>query len=197
MSNQENNFDQSKWAGIIRVVRTPLGFFALVVLALQVALAIGASLTSGIERTVLVIAMPGVLFLMVIIVSLLAYSHPQSLYGTSPPAKITIAPADSELLNEKITNLMKENNSLKCELEKCKSERDEFTSLKTRVFATLHHDTSISIHQIRDTLDYEKGDKEAIRDIWNAIGILIDERKIEGDRYNPGYYRRKIGTGNK
>lgn len=76
--------DESKkegMKGIIQAVKTPLGFFVLVVLIVEAILGGSAIFSSGPDRTYLVIGMISLLFLLVIIVAVMAYFRPSSLYG--------------------------------------------------------------------------------------------------------------------
>ncbi len=59
---------------VLQTVQTPLGFFSLVVLVVEVVFGVVASLEAGPDRTYLVIGMIVLMFLLVVIVALLVYS---------------------------------------------------------------------------------------------------------------------------
>jgi hypothetical protein len=69
---------------IIRTIQTPLGFFVLVVLVVEVILGVTAASDSS-NRSVLVAGMLGLIFLLVGIVAFMAYSRPEALLGGRPP----------------------------------------------------------------------------------------------------------------
>lgn len=66
---------------IIQTVQTPLGFFVLVVLVVEVIFGGVASITSGIEREYVVGAMMAMILILVGIVTFLAYARPEALAG--------------------------------------------------------------------------------------------------------------------
>jgi hypothetical protein len=76
--------DRSSRANIIQTVQTPLGFFVLVVLVVEIILGVLASSSKGGERTYLVLGMLGLIFMLVIIVALLAAFRPGALQGVQP-----------------------------------------------------------------------------------------------------------------
>jgi hypothetical protein len=88
-------------ASIIETVQTPLGFFALVVLVVEVILGITAGLVRGVDPTWVVAAMVGLIFLLVFIVAALAYVRPEALHGkraadarsTTPTVQLDSAPS--------------------------------------------------------------------------------------------------------
>jgi hypothetical protein len=66
---------------VINAVKTPLGFFTLVVLVVEVIFGILAKLSSGNLQFILGLAMVLLIFLLVFIVAYLAVKHPESLKG--------------------------------------------------------------------------------------------------------------------
>ena len=71
-------------ANIIRAIETPLGFFALVVLIVEVMFGIIAAMSQGSDRTWLIAAMVILIFFLVIVVASLAIWRPESLSGQRP-----------------------------------------------------------------------------------------------------------------
>ncbi len=78
---------------IINTVQTPLGFFVLVVLIVEVIFGIISGLAAGSDRTYLIFGMLGLIFLLVLIVWSTAIFRPEALYGkrqqvvNSPPVR--------------------------------------------------------------------------------------------------------------
>lgn len=76
------------WASIIESVRTPLGFYALVVLIAEGILGGVALLIERPEKTILVWAMIILIFLLTIIVAVFSFVRPEALRGQRPPRVI-------------------------------------------------------------------------------------------------------------
>ena len=82
MSNmQTSKNNTSTHIDIIKVVKTPLGFFTLVVLVAEVIFGITASMSTGTDRTYLIVGMLFLIFILVIIVATLAFFRPEALLG--------------------------------------------------------------------------------------------------------------------
>ena len=77
-------------AKLVETVQTPLGFFSLVVLVVEVVLGISANLSSGRDRTYLILGMLGLIFLLVLIVTVMAFFRPSSLYGKTAQLNVPI-----------------------------------------------------------------------------------------------------------
>ena len=71
-------------ADIIRTVQTPLGFFVLVVLIVEVVFGVIAGLSEGSNRTSLIIGMMSLIFCLVLLVAGMALWRPESLRGRRP-----------------------------------------------------------------------------------------------------------------
>jgi len=67
------------WVRIIQAVQTPLGFFTLIVLVIEGALALLVTSNKEPERTYLTAGMLGLLVLLIVTVGLIAYFRPQTL----------------------------------------------------------------------------------------------------------------------
>lgn len=87
--NQQHNSnpeaDKDSKVSIITAVRTPLGFFVLVVLVVEVILGITANLSIGSDRSYLIIGMLTLIFMLVLIVAGMAIYRPSALYGKPAP----------------------------------------------------------------------------------------------------------------
>ncbi|XGV97895.1 MAG: nucleoside 2-deoxyribosyltransferase [Leptolyngbya sp. BL-A-14] len=81
----------SSRAGIIQAVDTPIGFFSLVVLAIEALLGIIALTTSEGDRTFIVRSMIALLFIVVAVVSFLAFTKP-SLFRASKKEDSKVKP---------------------------------------------------------------------------------------------------------
>jgi hypothetical protein len=80
----KNNVVQSDRVRIIETVQTPLGFFTLTVLIVEVILGITTNFSQGPERNYLIISMVALIFLLVVIVAAFAYLRPEALKGKRP-----------------------------------------------------------------------------------------------------------------
>jgi len=79
---------------IIRAVQTPLGFFTLLVLVVEVILGVLTSKATGIDFTILVLGMVGLLFVLVLIVARVIQKNPEALTGgrrKEPKTEVTTA----------------------------------------------------------------------------------------------------------
>src|SRR5271166_917339 len=85
MTTRKVSGSASNRAAIIRAVKTPLGFFVLVVLAVEAIFGIASSFCLGPERSWLIVAMIALIFCLIGIVALLAYSRPEALQGHRAP----------------------------------------------------------------------------------------------------------------
>lgn len=81
---QRKSNARSNRLDVIQTVKTPLGFFTLTVLVVEVILGISANFSQGTDRTYLIIGMLGLIFLLVIIVAGLAIFRPEALSGKRP-----------------------------------------------------------------------------------------------------------------
>jgi hypothetical protein len=85
MSKHKNTSQDAETRGsIIAAVKTPLGFFVLVVLVVEAILGITAGLSGGPDRTYLVLGMIGLIFLLILIVAGCALFRPEALAGRRP-----------------------------------------------------------------------------------------------------------------
>jgi hypothetical protein len=89
----ENNPDRSQpdRVNIIETVQTPLGFFTLTVLVVEVILGLVATFSQGSDRSYLIISMIALIFLLVVIVAGFAYYRPEALRGKRPVANRLIS----------------------------------------------------------------------------------------------------------
>ncbi len=87
MTTQKSHQNLGFKIDMIRAVKTPLGFFSLVVLVVEVILGITANLSQGTDRTYLIIGMLVLIFLLVFIVTGLALYRPEALIGVRPNSR--------------------------------------------------------------------------------------------------------------
>ena len=83
----KNHVNQSDRIRIIETVQTPLGFFTLTVLIVEVILGITANFSQELERNYLITSMVALIFLLVVIVAGFAYFRPEALRGKRPTAR--------------------------------------------------------------------------------------------------------------
>lgn len=91
--------------GIIQTVQTPLGFFVLVVLVIEVIFGIIAELSEGTDRTALIVGMLVLIFALVGIVAGMAIWRPEGLKGARPKldeALTSVGPDVTHILKPKI-----------------------------------------------------------------------------------------------
>ena len=170
-------------AGIIQVVNTPLGFFVLVMLVLEVSLGIVACIGAGFDRTLAITGMLIIVISLIVIVTYLSYKRPEALSGKREKIEIDLS-SQIPPLREEIDRLNKHNEELKFELER-------ITSFKSRVWAVLVRGGSVDIDDILRILGIGK-DSPLRSEVMGLIGILHEEGKIESDsRRPPGYYKPK------
>jgi len=81
---------------LVQTVKTPLGFFTLVVLVVEVILGVTANFSQGADRTYLIIGMLSLIFFLIIIVSIFAFFRPEALSGKRP---------NDQMLNGELQNL--------------------------------------------------------------------------------------------
>lgn len=81
MKKHEDIVANSKWLNLIKVVTTPLGFYTLVALLINLTFGIGVAFTSGKTQTVLAYGMPIILIILIGIVICLAIFNPHALLG--------------------------------------------------------------------------------------------------------------------
>lgn len=93
---QKTNSDLPNRANIIETVQTPLGFFTLVVLVVEVLLGITANFSQGLDRTYIIIGMLALIALLVFIVAGFAYFRPEALRGIRPPSESVSDKAQKE-----------------------------------------------------------------------------------------------------
>ncbi len=80
--------NQSNRLGIIKTVQTPLGFFTLTVLIVELILGIAVNSTQGQNKGFLIISMVFLIFLLVAIVAGFAFFRPEALSGKRPIQKL-------------------------------------------------------------------------------------------------------------
>jgi hypothetical protein len=126
MENKDNR-GQSNRIGIIETVQTPLGFFTLTVLVVEVILGLVANFSQGPDRTYLIIGMLVLIFLLVVIVSAFAYFKPEALAGKRSLGSGKFDEAS------KITKLILIHKRNKITPEEFGNYRDEVLGLKRRL----------------------------------------------------------------
>lgn len=80
----EDKSNQLNRAGIIETVQTPLGFFTLTVLIVELILGVAANFSQGSDRSHLIVSMVALIFLLVAIVAGFAFFRPEALSGRRP-----------------------------------------------------------------------------------------------------------------
>lgn len=172
-------------AGIIEAVRTPLGFFALVVLVIEAILAVVAGIGSGMDRTITISGMLCVIVGLILIVAYFAYHRPEALAGKREEVKIEIEPALAPLQNE-IDKLQQENAALKDETRR-------LTALRFRVWTYMDTGTAVQIEDVLRRLDIVN-DRSGKAEVEAVIGSFLQENLIKPDTSSLGGSYRVIRT---
>lgn len=94
--SSRSRLSSERRAAIVAAVKTPLGFFALVVLAVEGILAATASLADGVDRRMLVIGMIALIGSLVLVVTALAVWRPDALYGKRSAVTIDVRQRQSD-----------------------------------------------------------------------------------------------------
>ena len=138
--NMENNgnSNQPNRLRIIETVQTPLGFFTLTVLIVEVILCLAANFSQESDRRFLIICMVVLIFLLVAIVTGFAFFRPEALIGKRPagnkPNLIStqIQPSGNRKLDQasKITDLILFHKRNKITPEEYEKFCDELLGLK-------------------------------------------------------------------
>lgn len=81
---------RASWSEIIATVQTPLGFFALIVLVVEAIFGGMAAVSSGTDRTYLVLGMLAIMLSLILIVAVLAFIRPESLHGQRPASRTVV-----------------------------------------------------------------------------------------------------------
>ncbi len=124
-SKSTNN--QSNRVRIIETVQTPLGFFTLTVLVVEVILGLVVNFNQEPDRTYLIIGMLILIFLLIVIVSAFTYLNPEALTGKRSRGGGKINEAS------KITKLILIHKRNKITPEEFGNYRDEVLGLKRRL----------------------------------------------------------------
>jgi hypothetical protein len=72
---------------VLQTIKTPLGFFTLVVLVVEIVFGVAAGLSRGLDRTYLIVGMLALMFILVLIVAGLTFYRPDALLGKRPTDK--------------------------------------------------------------------------------------------------------------
>jgi len=108
MNKNVNNIGQSRWSNLIKVVKTPLGFYSFIAILIHLIFGIGVGFIPATSQAVFVFALPAILLILIFIVTFLAIFKPDALYGKEPHSK---------QIEEKIKTLEKNLKTLKDEIK--------------------------------------------------------------------------------
>jgi len=191
-------------AGIIHAVQSPLGFFTLAVLIVEVVLGVLASRATGWDYSVLLGGMIIFMFALVAFVGTIVVRHPELLLGVEAAAAHRHAVLSEQLqrVNDEARALRQATESAQAlashreeentELRKLNSQLTarlaRLDSLTNGLWAVLHHSHSVALTVIYKELGAE-ADQSIRNEILSVLGTLIDEKRVERDPMNPGYYR--------
>jgi hypothetical protein len=194
MPTGEDNSGHGVRAELIAAIKTPLGFFSLVILVVvEGVLAVAAS-ASGTERTFIFVAMVSVVGLLVVIVAYLAYSRPEALAGKRSDLGSLTA------LKDRVRQLQTENQQwsskykqLEEQSAQLRTRLNQLTDLKSRIYAYVAGYRSASAETILRMM-YPMGNCpwNEEQQVQSLITALIDEGRIEPDtNASAGFFRVK------
>lgn len=145
MTNQSKQSPKDEKVNVINAVKTPLSFFTLLILVVEVVFGIIASMSSGNDRTYLIIGTLSIIFTLVLLVAFMAIFRPASLRG------ITDTPKDKATFEQTVENM---NNALQKFGDYIEKEQDKAEKITDIVDDTLEHtrDTWLKLLLIRMTL---------------------------------------------
>jgi energy-coupling factor transporter transmembrane protein EcfT len=178
----------------LNVPNTPLGFFTLAVLIVEAILAVFVARASGLNFSVLLGSMIVLIFVLVAFMVFIVLRRPNLLFGLDAAMSDDTRILSDELQRSRaevnatqsaITRLEHQVNELTVANTELKNRLDGLSSLKQRVWALINYSNSVSLKFILENLDALS--RDARDDVLNAIGILLDEGKIEN--YMDGYYK--------
>ncbi len=153
--------DQSHWVGIIEAVRTPLGFYALIVLASEAIMAVVLPFTQGFDRTLLLFGMLGMVGVLIGVVSFFAYTKPEALGGLRASSVGNGEQTDTRRPRDEMRLQIRANTDEAFELIDTKSHDDSFalfmeakSKLKYTELAGLTEDSaSLRISAVREKIN--------------------------------------------
>jgi hypothetical protein len=183
---------------IISAVKTPLGFFVLVVLVVEGILGTlsGAAL-SGSDRSVALYGMFALIGVLIAVVVSLAVFRPEALAGARKDGKLEVrleqarataerTQAENDELRDGFHRVEEQNRALRAENVRL-SEISRIDSVRSRIWAILLARGSADLSQIMGGLDIHfRG--PAYDQVLGVLGSLADEGKIQRDESKGGEY---------
>jgi hypothetical protein len=166
-------------ASIIETVTTPLGFYALVVLIVEMILGLVAGFGAGLDRTLTISGMLVVIIGLMLLVAYFAHHRPDALSGQRAEVKLDIAPLLAPL-NREIDHLKQENTALRDTL-------DRLSALRLRVWMYMDCGSTVQVNEIVRQLGCDPAERKEVESI---VGALLQEGMLEPDpTERPGCFR--------
>jgi hypothetical protein len=160
---------------IIDTVQTPLGFFVLIVLVVEVILGIVTTMSAGNDRTYLIVGMLGLIFLLALIVPLMAVYFPGTLYGKEQPSEDRSTARGDRSTAREVSRLPALNNS-KWQVKLDQVEGPDGGPYEQTLRVTLHVEGDAIRGNFTD-IDAGRG----LRDAFLICGRLYFERFLQLD----------------
>ena len=107
---------------IIGAIKNPLAFFALIALVVEAVLYATIGSTAGFDRTMLVAGMLASIFMLIVVVTLIAFFRPRHLYAFNPDQVTVPEVAENATKLIKITEELEENKKVIADLMKEKEQ---------------------------------------------------------------------------
>jgi hypothetical protein len=184
---------------IISAVKTPLGFFALVVLVVEGILGtLSGTALSGSDRSVALYGMLALIGVLIAVVFSLAVFRPEALAGARRNGKLQVhleqvrataetTQAENDELRADYQRIEEQNRALRAENVRLSEEISRINSVRSRILAILLARGSADLSQLMDGLDIHfRG--PAYDEVLGVLGSLAEEGRVQRDGSKGGDY---------
>ena len=179
---------------LIQTVKTPLGFFTLVVLIVEVIFGVAANFSEGSDRTYLIIGMLLLIFSLIVVVSVFAYLRPEALSGERPNDKMLNTEFQNLTSSQRISKYKEliaaeTRENLLLNFNVPENYKSEISTIDKFPFGFCYPE-SWTFSKLPEQIRYGAAvDKESIKDIGfsRSVNIMIDgisELKLKKDSVN-------------
>ncbi len=165
---------------IIHAIQNPLGFFVLIVLVIEGLLSIVAGAVDGFDRTMVIVGMLILIFILIIVVAFMAYYRPSSLYGSE--SKLDQEAERSNLdLNSQIRDIVNSHPKL---------QYLDILAIDTRKSFPAFEDLNFYVDTIRILMHERVSDPQEVIKSWKTLQDRGTCKKLEVKIYSstPTFY---------
>jgi hypothetical protein len=180
MASSEGSSLNSGRIGIIEAVKSPLAFFTVVALLVEVILGLVAVRSEGINQTIII---GGMIFTLIWLVAAVTYFlwHQTTLEATKTRA-------DIERMKSQLDDHAREVARLKAENEALRSQLEALNSVRLQILSVLSGEGSINLDGLLSRLRVAENDHIARGRVMAAAGKLFEDQIIERDTNRGGAY---------